>query len=96
MATRRLARRRGRRSEVLLVEDELDVALGVRQTLLLQRLPQLGGAAQKHPHFGPEDTEVKAAVRGEESRLLRHSKGTLGKEENEMLKVISVLSRPSV
>ena len=44
--------------EVLLVEDELYVALGVRQTLFLQRLPQLGGAAQKHPHFRPEDTEL--------------------------------------
>ncbi|KAF3857036.1 hypothetical protein F7725_008895 [Dissostichus mawsoni] len=37
--------------------DELDVALGVRQTLFLQRLPQLGWAAQKHPHFSPEDTQ---------------------------------------
>lgn len=40
--------------EVLLVEDELDVGLGVRQTLFLQRLAQLGGAAQEHPNLGPE------------------------------------------
>lgn len=39
-------------SEILLVEDELDVGLGVRQTLLLQGLPQLRGAAEEHPHFG--------------------------------------------
>lgn len=39
-------------SEVLLVEDEFDVGLGVRQALLLQGLPQLGGAAEEHPHFG--------------------------------------------
>lgn len=40
--------------EVLLVEDELDVGLGVGQTLFLQRLAQLGGAAQEHPNLGPE------------------------------------------
>lgn len=39
-------------SEILLVEDELDIGLGVRQTLLLQGLPQLRGAAEEHPHFG--------------------------------------------
>lgn len=39
-------------SEILLVEDELDVGLGVRQTLLLQGLPQLRGAAEEHPHLG--------------------------------------------
>lgn len=39
--------------EVLLVEDELDVGLGVGQTLFLQRLAQLGGAAQEHPNLGP-------------------------------------------
>ncbi len=37
--------------EVLFVEDELDVGLWVRQTLFLQRLPQLRRAAQKDPHF---------------------------------------------
>lgn len=35
-------------SEVLLVEDELDVGRGVRQALLLQRLPQLRRATQEH------------------------------------------------
>lgn len=39
-------------SEILLVEDELDVGLGVRQTLLLQGFPQLRGAAEEHPHLG--------------------------------------------
>lgn len=39
-------------SEILLVEDELDVGLGVRQTLLLQGCPQLRGAAEEHPHLG--------------------------------------------
>lgn len=39
-------------SEVLLVEDEFDVGLGVRQALFLQGLPQLGGAAEEHAHFG--------------------------------------------
>lgn len=38
--------------EVLLVEDELDVGLRVGQTLFLQRLPQLRGATQEHPHLG--------------------------------------------
>lgn len=37
--------------EILLVEDELDVGLGVRQALLLQGFPQLRGAAEKDPHF---------------------------------------------
>lgn len=40
--------------EVLLVEDKLDVGLGVGQTLFLQRLAQLGGPAQEHPNLGPE------------------------------------------
>lgn len=40
--------------EVLLVEDELNVSLGVGQTLFLQRLSQLGGATQEHPNLGPE------------------------------------------
>lgn len=39
--------------EILLVEDELDVGLRVRQALLLQGLPQLRGAAEKDPHFRP-------------------------------------------
>lgn len=39
--------------EVLLVEDELDIGLGVRQTLFLQGFPQLRGTAEKHPHFRP-------------------------------------------
>lgn len=38
--------------EVLFVEDELDVGLGVGQTLFLQRCPQLRRAAQEHSHFG--------------------------------------------
>lgn len=37
--------------EILLVEDELDVGLGVRQALLLQGFAQLRGAAEKDPHF---------------------------------------------
>lgn len=39
-------------SEILLVEDELDVGLGVRQTLFLQGFPQLRRAAEEHPHLG--------------------------------------------
>lgn len=39
-------------SEVLLVEDELDVGLGVGQALFLQGSSQLRGAAEEHPHFG--------------------------------------------
>lgn len=39
-------------SEILFVEDELDVSLGVGQTLFLQGFAQLSGAAEEHPHLG--------------------------------------------
>lgn len=39
-------------SEILFVEDELDVGLGVGQTLFLQGFAQLRGAAEEHPHVG--------------------------------------------
>lgn len=61
--------------KVFCVEDELDVALGVRQTLFLQRLSELRRSAQEHAHFSPwvfsgDVAELVVPVRFSVQRLL--------------------------
>lgn len=63
-------------SEILLVEDELDVGLGVRQTLFLQGLPQLRGAAEEHPHLGSVgkmQTILGTSCKSQPFRLFPHT-----------------------
>lgn len=52
-------------SKVLLVEDELDVGLGVAQTLFLQRVPEPRRATQEHSHFSStrKQRDLPSAVR---------------------------------